>query len=231
MRRVILANENYYHVFNRGVEKRTIFLDDEDYERFYQSLYLFNDSNYRNPGNQPLHNESLLAGHEVLKEFRNPFVSIISFCLMPNHFHLYLLQLQDEGISKFLHKLQLGYGHYFNRKYGRTGRLFASTFKAVHIERDEHAMHLPRYIHMNALDRAEPAWREGKVKDWSQAREVLDAFQWSSHSVYLGKEQELPVVDVEVLKFICCSPNDYGEFLSEWATREMPCNLVTSDVT
>ena len=92
MRKVPLVTGEYYHVYNRGVDRRCTFEDGVDYGKLYQSLYLFNDANYRNTGHEQYFNETLLAAHEVLQDERNPYVSVLSYCLMPNHFHLMLLQ-------------------------------------------------------------------------------------------------------------------------------------------
>lgn len=226
MREIVLAVGQLYHVFNRGVDKRILFHEVADYRKFCDSLYLFNDANYRNPGNVPLYNETLLAAYEALEDLRDPFVDILSYCLIPNHFHLMLRQCKDGGISKFLHKLQLGYGHYYNRKYGRTGRLIESTFKAVPIEYDGHLLHLPRYIHMNALDDIAPDWRDGKITDWQRARVELDSYRWSSHHLYRGDTQELPIVRIEAVHEVLGDLTDYDAFLSEWATRSTPFSIV-----
>lgn len=227
MRKVPLVTGEYYHVYNRGVDRRCTFEDGVDYGKLYQSLYLFNDANYRNTGHEQYFNETLLAAHEVLQDERNPYVSVLSYCLMPNHFHLMLLQRQDGGISKFLHKLGIAYTQHFNKRYDRTGSLFKSTFKVVHVENDAQLLHLPRYVHCNALDLTALNWREGQVKDWGVAQSFLDSFPWSSHRVYMGDKQELPVIDLAEARKIFPDVASYTSFLKEWATRELPCDLVT----
>ncbi len=127
MRKVKFGVGRYYHVFNRGVEKRIIFNDDRDKWRFLQGIFLFNDEN-----------SSFRILHEIeeknkgkinfllLKNFvdshrnnRKPLVKILADCLMRNHFHLLIKQLQENGISRFMHKLGVGYTKYFNIKYDR----------------------------------------------------------------------------------------------------------------
>lgn len=220
MRKIELVNDGYYHIFNRGVDKRTIFEDQDDYQRFYQSLYLFNDANYSNPGNQPYFNETLLAASDRIQEERDQLIKILAFCLLPNHFHLFVKQIKDNGIAKFFQKLGIGYVGYFNRKVERSGRLFETTYKKVSIDDDAQFMHLPRYIHLNALDLTPWQWRDGLVSDWGAAKQHLANYPWSSHSTYLQQNQRLPVIDEPEIRKIFPRVEDYLEFLKEWSTRD-----------
>ncbi len=226
----ILETGGYYHVYNRGVDKRNIFEDEIDFQRFYHSMYLFNDKNYSNPGNQPYFNETLLAAHDRIQDERDPLVSVVSYCLLDNHFHFFLKQVQDGGIAKFLQKLGAGYTKYFNRKQDRTGSLFETTYKRVAINDDLQFMHLSRYIHLNSLNDKIFNWRQGLIDDWDTASRELEDFRWSSHNTFLGKEQELPVIDLNEVRKLFADSNEYMDFLKEWSTRELPCPLCTSDV-
>jgi len=135
--------EQYYHVYNRGVEKRLIFLDDQDYTVFIGLIkkFLAGESNGNNR-----HTYMLL----------NDDVQLLSYCLMPNHFHLLLYQNTNDGITKFLRRLSIGYVMYFNNRYARVGGLFQGRYKASCIERDDYLHHISRYIHLNP----------GKYKQW-----------------------------------------------------------------
>jgi len=104
----------YYHVFNRGVDKRVIFSCEDDFRRFYESMYLFNDENYRHKKGKPIEREVLLSSALAGAVFRKPLVRVVAFCLMRNHFHLLLRPCATDGIPRFLHKLGMGYAHYFN---------------------------------------------------------------------------------------------------------------------
>ena len=214
------SNDFYYHAYNRGVDKRAIFQDTLDFQRFYWSLYLFNDANYKNPGNDPYYNDVLLAGAEQLAQDRDQLVKIISFCLLPNHFHLLVKQVKDGGVSKFFQKLGIGYVKYFNRKYERTGHLFEMNFKAIATDSDTHLFHLPRYIHLNAIDYSPLPWREGHIDDWARAQRILEGYPWSSHDAYMGRPQQLPVVDEEEVRNLFKSPEDYMQYLEEWGSRD-----------
>ena len=140
-----------YHVYNRGVEKRKIFLEDKDYFRFIHDLFEFNDSN--NPPNTNYYFDPkitvveprYLKRSKANKKPRKLLVEILIFTLMPNHFHLLLKQRTENGISRFMQKLGMGYAKYFNKKYERTGVLFQGKFKAVTLEKHAHFLHIPRF--------------------------------------------------------------------------------------
>lgn len=138
------ANGEFYHVFNRGVDKRIIFTDKYDIDRFFKSLIEFNivdpiGSLYENSRKQS-------GGETATRE--NKLVNIITYCLNPNHYHLILEQLVDGGLSEFMKRLG-GYTWYFNNKYDRSGSLFQGVFKAVHIDSNEYLLHVSAYTNLN----------------------------------------------------------------------------------
>jgi len=146
-RQAVFANDQFYHVFNRGVEKRTTFIDRRDYNRFIDSLdyYQERDQHVR------FSFKNRLPDFNKNKSYGPLLAEIISYCLMPNHFHLLLKQVADNGITIFLSKLGNSYTKYFNTRYRRVGPLFQGSFKAVRIESDEQLIHVSRYIHLNPL--------------------------------------------------------------------------------
>ncbi len=118
------ANSYIYHIYNRGVEKRKVFLDDQDYFRFIHDLYEFNDENpVLNVNYRLQHRQSKYMGVQLpyIKNERKLLVDILVWCLMPNHYHLILRQRRDNGIVLFMQKLGSGYTNYFNLKYKRVG--------------------------------------------------------------------------------------------------------------
>lgn len=181
--------------------------------RFYQSLYLFNDANYRHIKGKPIEKEVLLASAAVTSGDREPFVSIVAFCLMRNHFHLLLKQRTPGGISKFLHKIGMGYARYLNTQVGRTGRLFESTYKAVPADAVDHLRVLPRYIHLNALDSGPIDWRHGLVEPWEEVSAFLNKYPWSSHEYYRNRVQDLPVVDETEVDALFTGVDMYLDYL------------------
>ena len=219
MRNKLIASE-YYHVFNRGTKQEVIFHDRKDFQRFYESLYLFNNSNYRRSGSgSESEREERLASWPLYEAERKPYVKIISFALIPNHFHLYIQPIQEDGAAKFLHRIGMGYARYHNLRYGRSGHVFESAYKAVHISKEAHFQHIPRYIHLNALDFTHPNWREGTISDWNSAKRQLDLYPWTSHHAYLGKAQLLPIVDDQSISEFFPTPQEYEEYLRQWSGR------------
>src|SRR3989338_5121487 len=158
-------NEHFYHIYNRGVEKRDIFIDKNDYLRFLEGLKEFN-----NPEMVTLRDPPPYRG---LTSVRKKLVRIHAFCLMPNHFHLLLEQIADNGIPLFMQKLGTGYTMYFNLVNQRVGGLFQGTFKAKIIENETYLMHLLRYIHLNPIELVEAKWKEKGIA-WKKVKKILD---------------------------------------------------------
>src|SRR5689334_23384659 len=130
-RAFIFSPDEFYHIYNRGTEKRNIFMSKSDKDRFLALLYLANQSV---PADLKLQGRTLLEIEEERKE--PPLVEIVSYCLMPNRFHLLVRALEENGISKFMQKIMTGYTMYFNRRHDRNGALFQGKFKATHIDED-----------------------------------------------------------------------------------------------
>lgn len=188
VRKLAFVEDEIYHVCNRGVDKRTIFLDKNDHFRFIHNLYEFNDESpatnlyYR----QPLLSSYDASPHKDNRKKKKPIVELLAFVLMPNHYHLLIRQQREAGITDFLHRLGTGYAMYFNQKYQRTGALFQGPFKAVMVEREAHFLHLPFYIHANPLDLKFPEWRERRLKKPAEALRYLKTYRWSSFPDYMG---------------------------------------------
>lgn len=177
-RKVILATNEIYHAFNRGVASQPVFLHKKDYQRAFNSFFYYQNSNL------PLKYshfivQSLERKNDILKDLKSEkkfLVEIISFCFMPNHFHCLLKQTRDNGISKFLSNFTNSYTRYFNTKNERQGPLFQGKFKAVRVKTDEQFLHVNRYIHLNPYT----SYIIRNFKD-------LENYPYSSFSEYLGK--------------------------------------------
>ena len=191
----------FYHVLNRGVDKRTIVLDDKDRARFLHDLFVFNDQepvlHYRQPNRRDE------------RRSRKTLVQIHAFCLMRNHYHLLLSSRVDDGISLFMKKLNMGYAKYFNERHGRTGALWQGKYKKILIERDAHFMYIPYYIHLNPLDFGYPEWREGKVRNAAKALAFLESYCWSSHRDYCGVRNFPSLTQRDFLSHILGSRKEY----------------------
>lgn len=216
MNRLKFENDEYYHIYNRGLDKRDIFLETKDYYRFLSNIYYFNDVNFR-PENFDY------QGLTLMDATRTELVNIITWSLMPNHYHLLINQKIDNGITKFMRRLGTGYTMYTNKKYERTGHIFQGPFKAKHINKDTYLQHLTRYIHLNPLDIFDHDWRKNGVKDIDTSKKFLLEYKWSSLNDYMGN-QNFPQILSPVFKDILftTNPENYLNFLTEWMKTGIP---------
>jgi len=200
LRKTKLISGEIYHIYNRGVDKRDIFMDDEDHFRFIHDLYEFNDiQKIKNLLYFLSKNKYSEVGLHYIKKERDKFVEILAYCLMNNHFHLLVRQNKENGITEFMRKIGTGYTNYFNKKYERSGSLFQGKFKSVHIENDAHLLYLPIYIHLNPLDYYDKEWRNKKIKDKKGALEYLSNYRWSSLLDYIGKKNFPSIISKDFL--------------------------------
>lgn len=206
IRSVVLANEQFYHIYNRGVARQPTFLTNKDYERFLLCLFYYCYKNipcrlsqfYQIPKKE---RENIF---EILKKEDNKLVEIIAFCLMPNHFHLLLKQNEDKGISKFVKLFSDSYARYFNVKHNRIGSLYQGVFKAVRVENDEQLIHLIRYIHLNPL-----------VSFIVQEKDFI-GYPWSSLKMLFNGDNSL--VNSAIIKEYFSSGQDYFKFVLDQAS-------------
>lgn len=178
-----------FHVLNRGVDKRQIFMDEEDRFRFIHDLYEFNDKNPANTVNFLFRDSTswdIGCPNVNRKKERELLVKIHAFAMMPNHYHLFLSPIAENGIPLFMKKLNMGYAKYFNEKNKRVGALFQGKYKSIRVSTDSHFLHLPFYIHFNPLDMIMPEWRKRSILNKKEAAEYLKNYRWSSHLDYLG---------------------------------------------
>lgn len=155
IRKEKLVQGEYYHIYNRGVDKRSIFSSKNDIDRFFQSMKEFN---VKDPIGS-LYLNTFNKDKTKLRGSASQLVSFIAFCLNPNHYHFLLTPLVENGIEKFMHRLGTGYTLYFNEKQRRSGSLFQGKFKSKHINSNEYLLHVSSYINLNNCD------KNGKVKN------------------------------------------------------------------
>ena len=216
MRKPQFENNEIYHIYNRGVEKRKIFLEDKNYFRFIHDLFEFNDT-------IPAGKYYIFGGATSENIAQNPksrkrelLVEILSFCLMPNHYHLLLRQLKNGGIVKFIRKLDTGYTMYFNKKNKRVGPLFQGRFKAVLIDNEQHFYHIPYYIHSNPIELIESSWEDGIIKNTTKAKKFLESYKWSSYLDYIGKKNFPSIISTKFLNEIWGSPQKHKTDFKNW---------------
>lgn len=204
MRKVVFANGEVYHTFNRGIDQRPTFTTKKEYMRALKALDLYRFSN------PPLKlTKALLLEKEMERIFflrlnkeGKKLAEIISYCLMPNHFHLLLRQKLESGISKFLSNLSNSYTRYFNTKHERLGPIFEGMFKAVRIENDRQLVHVSRYIHLNP------------VTSFVIKETELDTYPWSSLPEFLGG-REGEICDKELVLDLFSSKERYRNFVHD----------------
>jgi REP element-mobilizing transposase RayT len=190
MRKIKFSNNEFYHIFNRGVEKRNIFNNKKDLERFLKSMKAFNSV---------LPIGSLYEQSFQKDKIKNPLVNFIAFSLLPNHFHFILEQVYEGGISEFMKRLMGGYTWYFNQKNKRSGVLFQGRFKANHIDSNEYLLHSSVYVNLN---------HKQKLGGWTaKSRELIK----SSWEEYLDKTKE-SFCDKDIVLNQFNNPEEYKEF-------------------
>ena len=146
LRKIPFVNNEIYHIYNRGTDKRIVFQNESDYKRFLDSVI---ELNTKNPFGG-LYLKSFLGENNIKNiDHKNKLVEIIAYCLNPNHFHLMLRQFADNGISKFMQRLGTGYTLYFNNQNRRNGSLFQGKFKSIHVDTNEYLIYLSTYINLN----------------------------------------------------------------------------------
>ena len=199
------VNGHYYHIYNRGVEKKPIFTNKWDYTRLVKTIKY-----YQIEGPKPKLSQFLI--NQILKpDPSKKIVDIICYCLMPNHFHFLLRQTKDGGITEFVSKLSNSYTKYFNIKHERVGYLLQGEFKAVLVDSDEQLLHLSRYIHLNPLA--------------SFISKNLNDYPWSSYHEYTGKERDKICETDSILKFFK-NKADYQKFVLDQADYAQALKLI-----
>jgi len=136
----------YYHIFNRGTDKRKVFLNERDFNRFIQNIKEFNSID---PIGSILENSYKKGRVNQLGRPTSKLVEIIVYCLIPNHYHFILKEIREGGISEFMKRLGGGYTKYFNEKNKRSGVLFQGRFKSSLIKEEDRLLELSAYVNLN----------------------------------------------------------------------------------
>jgi len=206
-------------------------MNDNDYFRFTLLLFLCNSkeniqlsrifefikTKNKNSGKEPPY----LSKKDLYELFdmpiKNKLVSIISYCLMPNHFHLILKEIKEGGISMFMKKLLTAYSMYFNKKYERSGALFTRPFRSKHIDKDEYFQYLFGYIHLNPIKLIDSKWKRYGIKDLKKTKEFLNNYKYSSYIDFIGKERpEKKILSLEEVPDYFNGRIDFRDFVRYW---------------
>lgn len=201
-RRVILATNEIYHIFNRSIAKELIFISTRNLKRALETIDF-----YRFP--QEIRFSKFKDLPKEIKESylldlkkKKPLVEIYAFALMPNHYHFLLKQTQEKGIVQFASNFQNSFAKYFNIKNDRNGALFQNSFNGVHIESDEQLMHVSRYIHLNPVT--------SYIIDFKN----LFSYPWTSFNEYAGTGEN-EIVKTDFLLKMFSSKNSYIKFVAD----------------
>ena len=223
-RKVPFVENEYYHLFSRGVEQRDIFHDDQDRERFLALLLCCNSTKNVKISNlskrqrgEPL--LGLLDKHDAADRI----ISVLAYALMPNHFHIVVRENSNGAISKFMLKLMTAYSMYFNTKYGRSGPLFTRPFRSRHVDSDEYFRWVFAYVTLNPLELHQTDWKRAGVKDLEAAQRFMKRYRYSSFSDYFFEERpEKKILDTSAVPFSA----------SEFQTMDsLLCSLAEQDVS
>lgn len=192
------VSDAYYHIYNRGVEKRQIFIDTQDYAVFLSYLKFYLLTKDKQTLHQTLSSPQSTSqekdkARQLLKinNFADT-IDLLAFCLMPNHFHFLIKQRVKEAIDQFMNSLGTRYTGFFNKKHNRVGTLYQDVYKAVQVKTDEQLLHLSRYIHRNPL----PLLKQGQK---------LSDYAYSSYRQYLGLMRYQWVKPGEILNYFSSS--------------------------
>lgn len=205
MKKPVFVKDNIYHIYNRGVEKRQIFMEDYDYLRFIHNLFEFNDIS---PAGRFSQGKTI-----TISKNRDLLVEILCFCLMPNHFHLMVRQIKEGGITYFMKKLGTGYAMHFNKKYERVGSLFQNRFKAILVENDQYLLQLSKYIHLNPLEVFDSEWKMKKILSAEHIK-FLENYRWSSYQDYIGSKNFPSVIHRDFILDISGGKQKYQQFVT-----------------
>ena len=203
LRKQKFAVGEFYHLYNRGNDKKIIFKKQKDYEHFLYLMYICNTT-------------KSIELRYLNKNFdrKETLVDIGAYCLMPNHFHIFIYEKTDNGISKYMRKLLTAYSMYFNKKYERTGKLYEGVFKSVHASTNNQLKYIYSYIHLNPAKLIDKNWKENKTKDISKLLNYVFSYHYSSLKEYADKK--FKIINKTPFPNYFNNINDHKKELFEW---------------
>jgi REP element-mobilizing transposase RayT len=208
----------FYHIYNRGTDKRVIFQDEKDYQRFQALLYLLNTKDHIN-----VRDELKGIDGPYAVERDNPLVAIGAYCLMPNHFHILISPLDDSNLSLFMQKISTSYTMYFNKKYDRTGSLFESKFKSKLAVDDRYLKYIFSYIHLNPVKLIQADWKEKGIRDIKKIKDYLKTYSHSSYFEAVGKRRkESAILNQKLFPVYFESVQAAQQEVDEWLSFPQP---------
>ncbi|MBU3925795.1 transposase [Patescibacteria group bacterium] len=220
IRKEKFAPGEYYHIFSRTILNANQFKDYSNAKRLLLAFLIAN-STKSSEGFQSLRNNknaTLKDLNKIVKDGKK-LVDILCYSIMPDHYHLLVMEKEENGITNFVLKCNTSIAKYINIKNDRKGPLFENTFKAKHIDSNEYLLHLSLYIHLNPLDfLINKNWRIHKLKNWDESKRKLINYPWSSIKHFLIKNQEDFILSGDkIIKDQFSNEKEYESFLKEWS--------------
>lgn len=209
-RKILFMVGEFYHIYNRGILKNPIFIDEADKRRFIKLLFVCNSDKsvvFKSIQGSPL--DKIDRG--------NIIVDIGAYCLMPNHFHFLVKERIENGLSSFMEKLSTAYAMYFNTKYERKGIVFEGRFRARHIDNDPYLNWVFSYIHLNPVKLIDSNWKENGISDPAAAENFMQNYKYSSYYDYfLGDRIEKIILNKAVFPEHFSQLDDFKELIEEF---------------
>lgn len=216
-----LVNDEIYHTVIRAVGDTVVFSEENDFYRGIFSIYEFNNVKPTEIWLRRLQRkrekllEALGSMTSQCLDKREKMVEVLSFSFMPNHLHLLLRQIKDNGITHFMQKVGTGYANYFNQKYNRKGHLF-SRFRVIHIRTEEQLKNAFVYVHSNLISLIKPGWKENGIENPKKVIEFLENNKRHSYPDYLGKKNFSSVTTREFLSEVMGGESGCREAVENW---------------
>ena len=221
-----LINGEIYHVVSRTVGDTAVFEAEKDFYRGIFSIYEFNNDKTVNiwlRRRDRATEKKVLGRTSLTQQNRDVFVEVLAFSFMPNHMHLILKQLKENGISKFMQKVGTGYANYFNEKYKRQGHLF-NKFRAVHIKDDNQLKTAFVYVHTNLISMVEPSWKEKGIENPNKIIDFLENNKRHSYMDYLDKKNFPSVTQRDFLSEIMGGAEGCKTYVDAWINHKKELN-------
>ncbi|MDB5188755.1 MAG: transposase [Candidatus Nomurabacteria bacterium] len=217
MRKQKITEGEYYHIYNRGVNKQLLFHDRADYVRFlFLIIYFQSPKRFYNISRYVFSYLKRMAfaiePKDIQEIMHDRYIELVSFCIMPNHFHILLKEIHKGGTATYMHRVLNGYAKYYNKKYGTSGHLFQGTYQAVLISNNTQLLYLSAYIHRNPRT----------LHEW---RNKEDQYEWSSYQDYVKMNRFGNLLAQSIILDQFESQKKYALFLQSSTSKEFSLQL------
>jgi putative transposase len=223
MRKEKFVPKEYYHIYSRTILNSAEFKNYRNAKKLEQTFLISNSTN-SGGAFQFIRNHKNAPTEDILKILKNgeKLIDILCYTIMPDHYHLLVREVKNNGIKNFIHKCNTSIAKYINIKNERRGPLFESRFKSKHINTNKYLLHLSLYIHLNPLDfLVGKDWRRHGLKNWSSIKPKLLDYQWSSIKYFLDTAPKNPIISgTEIIREQFDNKKEYENFLRDWSEEQ-----------